>query len=265
MVNYALTQNGLVCHLAQFKTLIRVAVEAIEPGIVREPSARFPHLANLSRNEFTSEWCVSDYLDCIRLSMVPRSEDVIDLASKMHPDGRDGLSSVLIIGELLATDVYVNKVARRLLGAVRREKFINSDISQFVAGRCIRDGLVAIWQNATNSFWIRDGSVDGVLMAYGTHHAPCASTAVRADGRILPPGCILVLHDFEVGSRTARWFADIVSIHSVTPHDYLHFAWGRYARSVPCCAVRWGMCAANHQSLRLLRRRAFSIYRPETV
>lgn len=181
MVNYALTQNGLVCHLAQFKTLIRVAVEAIEPGIVREPSARFPHLANLSRNEFTSEWCVSDYLDCIRLSMVPRSEDVIDLASKMHPDGRDGLSSALIIGDILAA------VTGRLTCAARRPTLIKCHISQFVVARCIRDGLIAISQSARDPFWIRDGSVDGVLMADGTHHVPRTQrTTAAAAGEVIP-------------------------------------------------------------------------------
>ncbi|WP_157895917.1 class I SAM-dependent methyltransferase [Mesorhizobium sp. ORS 3428] len=152
----------------------------------------------------------------------------MDLLGKMHPNGRNGLCPSLIICDLLAGDGYVNKVARRILGAARCPAFINSDISQFMVDRCIRDGLFAIWQSATNPFWIRDGSVDGVLMAYGTHHIPRAQrpAAVQAAARVLRPGGIFVLHDFEVGSPTARWFADVVSTHSVTPHDYPHFTAG---------------------------------------
>ncbi|ESY79328.1 methyltransferase [Mesorhizobium sp. LNHC221B00] len=133
-----------------------------------------------------------------------------------------------MICDLLAGDGYVNKVARQIFGAARCPTFINSDISQFMVDRCIRDGLFAIWQSATDPFWIKDGSVDGVLMAYGTHHIQRAQrpVAVQAAARILRPGGIFVLHDFEEGSPTARWFADVVSTHSVTPHDYPHFTAG---------------------------------------
>ncbi|MCK1499357.1 class I SAM-dependent methyltransferase [Bradyrhizobium sp. 188] len=150
---------------------------------------------------------------------------MIDLLGKMHPDGCDGFSPSHIICDLLAGDGYVNKVAHQLLGSARCPTFINSDISQFMVEHCIRDGLFAVWQSATDPFWIREGSVDGVLMAYGTHHIPRAqrATAVQAAARILRPGGTLVLHDFEEGSPTARWFSDVVSIHSMTPHDYPHF------------------------------------------
>lgn len=216
--------NSLDSRLAHLKQLNPAAFRALEPRKVRESSA-FTNLAHLSRNEFTSEGRGSDYLGSIQLSLLARSEGVIDLLDKMHPNGRAGLCSSLIICDLLAGDGYVNKVAQRLLGPARCPTFINSDISQFMVDRCIRDGLFATWQSATDPFWIKDGSVDGVLMAYGTHHIPRSerATAVQAAARILRPGGILVIHDFEEGSPTARWFADVVSLYSVTPHDYPHF------------------------------------------
>lgn len=217
--------SGIDSHIAHLKKINPVAFKAIEPRIARES---FDCLTNLSRNEFTSEGRGSDYLDSIQLSLLARSEGVMDLLGKMHPNGRDGLCSSLIICDLLAGDGYVNKVAHRLLGEARCPSFINSDVSQYMVDRCIRDGLFAVWQGATDPFWIRDGSVDGVLMAYGTHHIPRAqrATAVRAAARILRPGGIFVLHDFEEGSPTAHWFADVVSTHSVTPHEYPHFTAG---------------------------------------
>ncbi|MER9420729.1 class I SAM-dependent methyltransferase [Mesorhizobium sp. M0306] len=220
--------NSLDSNFAQLKKINPVAFKAIEPRVIRESSARLNSLANLSRNEFTSEGRGSDYVDSIQLSLMARSEGVMDLLGKMHSNGRDGLCSSLIICDLLAGDGYVNKVAHRLLGAARCPTFINSDISQFMVDRCIREGLFAVWQSAVDPFWIKDGSVDGVLMAYGTHHIPRAQrpTAIRAAARILRPGGILVLHDFEEGSPTARWFADVVSLFSVTPHDYPHFTAG---------------------------------------
>lgn len=217
--------NSIESHLFQLEKINPVAFKAIEPRIARQS---FDSLAKLSRNEFTLEGRGSDYLDSIQLSLLARSEGVMDLLGKMHPNGRDGLCSSLIFCDLLAGDGYVNKVAHQLLGAARCPSFINSDVSQFMVDRCIRDGLFATWQGATDPFWIKDGSVDGVLMAYGTHHIPRAerATAVRAAARILRPGGIFVLHDFEEGSPAARWFTDVVSSHSVTPHDYPHFTAG---------------------------------------
>ncbi|MDX8443056.1 methyltransferase domain-containing protein [Mesorhizobium australafricanum] len=217
--------NGIDLYLSRLEEINPVAFKALEPRIAKEP---FDRLANLSSNEFTSEGRGLDYLESIQLSLLARSEGVMHLLGKLHPNGHDGLCSSLIFCDLLAGDGYVNKVAHRLLGAARCPSFINSDISQFMVDRCIRDGLFAIWQGATDPFWIRDGSVDGVLMAYGTHHIPRAQrvTAVQAAARILRSGGIFVLHDFEEGSPTARWFADVVSTHSVTPHDYPHFTAG---------------------------------------
>ncbi|MCF6127881.1 methyltransferase domain-containing protein [Mesorhizobium sp. M7A.F.Ca.CA.001.07.2.1] len=223
-----MSSQGIASHFDLLKKLNPLAFMAIEPRVVAEQSARHDDLANLSRNEFTSEGRGADYLDSIQLSLLARSEGVMDLLGKMHPNGCEGLSPSLIICDLLAGDGYVNKVAHRILGEVRCPTFINSDISQFMVDRCIRDGLFAIWQSAADPYCIRDGSVDGVLMAYGTHHIPRAlrATAVQASARILRPGGILVLHDFEEGSPTARWFADVVSTHSVTPHEYPHFTAG---------------------------------------
>lgn len=220
--------NSLDPDFVRLQKINPVAFEAIEPRIAGESSAYLTNLANLSRNEFTSEGRGSDYLDSIQLSLLARSEGVMDLLGKMHTNGCDGLSSSMIICDLLAGDGYVNKVAHQILGEARCPTFINSDISQFMVDRCIREGLFAIWQSATDPFWIRDGSVDGVLMAYGTHHIPHAqrTTAVQAAARILRPGGVFVLHDFEEGSPTARWFAEVVSTHSVTPHDYPHFTAG---------------------------------------
>lgn len=181
VVNYVLIPNGFVFRLARFKASNPVDVEAIDPSIGRESSGCFTHLANLSRNEFNWERCGSDYLDCIRLSMLARSEDVMDLPGKMHPDGRDGLSSALIIGDILAA------VTGRLTCAARRPTLIKCHISQFVVARCIRDGLIAISQSARDPFWIRDGSVDGVLMADGTHHVPRTQrTTAAAAGEVIP-------------------------------------------------------------------------------
>ena len=72
----------------------------------------------------------------------------------------------------------------------------------------------------------RDDVLDGVLIAYGSHHLDgnARRLAVREAHRTLRAGGRLVLHDFEIGGRCAKWFDRIVHRFSRTGHPHAHFS-----------------------------------------
>lgn len=68
----------------------------------------------------------------------------------------------------------------------------------------------------------REGSLDGVLFAYGTHHVTSLDEAFRASLDVLRPDGRIVVHDFLDEGRVGRWFHEIVDRHSRTGHDFPH-------------------------------------------
>lgn len=68
----------------------------------------------------------------------------------------------------------------------------------------------------------REGSLDGVLFAYGTHHVTSLDEAFRASLDVLRPEGRIVVHDFLDEGQVGRWFHQIVDKHSRTGHDFPH-------------------------------------------
>lgn len=100
-----------------------------------------------------------------------------------------------------------------------------ADISKFMIDACHAYTLPCIRQSATRSMF-RDNVLDGVLIAYGSHHLDRDERrlAVREAHRTLKAGRRLVLHDFEIGGRSVNWFDSIVHPYSRTGHPHAHFS-----------------------------------------
>lgn len=65
-------------------------------------------------------------------------------------------------------------------------------------------------------------SVDGVLLAYGTHHIADLFAAAREAARVVKPGGRVVVHDFLDEGPAGQWFHHIVDKRSITGHDFPH-------------------------------------------
>lgn len=100
-----------------------------------------------------------------------------------------------------------------------------ADISKFMIDACHAQALPCVRQSATRSLF-RDNVLDGVLIAYGSHHLDSNERrlAVREAHRTLRAGGRLVLHDFEIGGRCVKWFDSIVHPYSRTGHSHAHFS-----------------------------------------
>lgn len=129
-----------------------------------------------------------------------------------------------VVVDLLGGDGTVARAVELFTAPAHRPTVLTSDMSAGMVRAAQQRALPAVRQ-AAQRLRLRDGSVDAVLMAYGTHHIPRAerATAVSEAHRVLRPGGALVLHDFAERSAVARWFADVVDRYSHTGHDYPHF------------------------------------------
>lgn len=102
---------------------------------------------------------------------------------------------------------------------------LTGDLSAEMVDNALNDGLAAIRQSADFLF-LKERSVDSVLLAYGTHHIPpkCRPLAVAEAVRALRPGGRIVLHDFVEEGPIAHFFHQIVHSYSKAGHDYEHFS-----------------------------------------
>lgn len=141
--------------------------------------------------------------------------------------GVDGLvpGPETVILDVLAGDGTLRRFAERF--GERRPEIVSADLSRLMVEACLAQGYPCIRQSAVSSFF-GDGMLDGVLIAYGSHHlsAEDRRRAAAEAHRTLKPGGRFVLHDFETGGAVDGWFREAVDRYSITGHPYPHFTRG---------------------------------------
>ena len=132
-----------------------------------------------------------------------------------HPDAT--------ILDVLGGDGTISRFFQTL--PVASPRIISADISRLMVGRCLDYHLPCIRQSATRSLF-RDCVLDGVLLAYGSHHLSDVERrlAVQEAHRTLVRGGRFVLHDFEVEGPVHHWFQSVVHPFSRTGHPHPHFS-----------------------------------------
>lgn len=149
-----------------------------------------------------------------------RAEGMVRLLSMFSADGTIPGSECVIL-DALAGDGTVSRVAWMLEKA---PTIISADLSGLMIQSCMEQGLPCIRQSASRSL-LRSDVLDGVLIAYGSHHLDDVERRMAAAEakRTLRPGGRFVLHDFEVGGHVDAFFRDVVHPFSATGHPYPHF------------------------------------------
>ncbi len=181
-----------------------------------------------------------------------RGESYVD-AQQAHPEARIiGIRHLmaLVVGpaggdrpvvvDLLGGDGLLHRVCLR--PDMPDATVVTCDAASFMVSRAWAAGAPAVRQRAQRQVF-RSGSVDGVLLAYGSHHVPEPERQDVADEawRVLRPGGRFVLHDFAEGSPVATWFLDVVDKQSATGHRYAHFTVDQMRE----CLVRSGFCTVT--------------------
>ncbi|MFC9909607.1 class I SAM-dependent methyltransferase [Streptomyces sp. NPDC059862] len=130
-----------------------------------------------------------------------------------------------VVLDVLGGDGLLTRALRTHGGSADpRPTLVTGDISGQMVDQALAQGLPSVRQ-AADFLFLRDASVDAVLLAYGTHHIASQDRpkAVREALRVTRPGGRVVLHDFDDASPMARFFTDVVHHHSAAGHDYPHF------------------------------------------
>lgn len=126
--------------------------------------------------------------------------------------------------DVLGGDGLLTRIVRNTERMNLALHLITSDICVGMVKAARERGLPAICQPA-DDLVLRDSCLDGVLIAYGTHHLslPTLIRACSEARRVLKSGGKLVLHDFEPTSGAAQWFTRVVHPYSRQGHDYPHY------------------------------------------
>ncbi|MEM6662818.1 MAG: methyltransferase domain-containing protein [Pseudomonadota bacterium] len=151
-----------------------------------------------------------------------RARGMTRLLQLFSPSGDQMPGPDTVILDVLAGDGTVSRFARTLKQA---PTIISADLSGLMVEACLLQGLPCLRQPASDSL-LKDGVLDGVLIAYGSHHMDAnGRTAAAAEARrTLKPGGRFVLHDFESGGPMDAFFADVVHPFSATGHPHPHFS-----------------------------------------
>ncbi|MGW3471693.1 methyltransferase domain-containing protein [Saccharopolyspora sp. NPDC000995] len=114
--------------------------------------------------------------------------------------------------------------AMRLLQPDTSPAIFTGDVAAPMIADALAQGLPAVRQS-TQRWLFRDAALDGVIFAYGTHHIPVDERpqAMAEAHRVIRPGGRIVVHDFEEGSTTARWYSEALDRYTYTGHKHEHF------------------------------------------
>lgn len=152
-----------------------------------------------------------------------RSEGISNLCDLATPaDTQDPAATYLL--DALGGNGTMTR-AMRMLRKTKAPTIFTGDIAAPMIVDALAQGLPAVRQAAEYSLF-RDACIDGVIFAYGTHHIPVDQRlkAVVEAHRVLRPGGRIVVHDFEEGTLTARWYSEALDRYTSTGHKHDHFS-----------------------------------------
>ena len=148
---------------------------------------------------------------------------IIKLA--LPPNAISAVKDNYVLLDVLGGDGVLARALPFLLPKLSSVTILTGDISEDMVKGAESYRLPAIRQAAQNLL-LKDDSVDGVIIAYGSHHLSNSErvTALEEANRVLKKGGKIVIHDFEKNSNVANWFHQVVDKYSRTGHDFPHFS-----------------------------------------
>jgi ubiquinone/menaquinone biosynthesis C-methylase UbiE len=116
------------------------------------------------------------------------------------------------------------RIAANLLPVASSPYIIAGDPCLDMVNDALSRSLPAIWQSAHETLFA-DNSLDFVIGSRGFHHVSVDTrpAAFAEAWRILKPGGVALVIDFEESSPTARWYSEALDMYTNTGHRFAHF------------------------------------------
>ncbi|MCO6005450.1 class I SAM-dependent methyltransferase [Actinoallomurus purpureus] len=165
----------------------------------------------------------SSYVRAQLANVDARAHGIGRLMELMRPTPvKRGAAGRRTIVDLLGGNGLVRQVCARL--GIDDVEVVTCDASPHMVETAWAAGIPALLQRAERQLF-QSESVEGVLLAYGSHHIPPADrgSVVNDAYRVLRQGGTFLLHDFQTGSPMDTWFTTIVHPYSQTGHEFDHF------------------------------------------
>jgi ubiquinone/menaquinone biosynthesis C-methylase UbiE len=136
-----------------------------------------------------------------------------------------GLAPNTIVVDLLGGNGTLTRGAMALLSPAERPYIVTSEPCWDMVADTVRQNLPVVQQTAQSTLF-RSSSLTVAFAGYGLHHIgrPDRPQLAAEAWRILKPGGRVVLHDFETGTATARWYSEALHAHTSTGHAFDHFS-----------------------------------------
>lgn len=199
----------------------------LDLGLVAEWHDHLTANPPLDRDDFGATGRGESYAQAQVSNERAREVGIVQLLELMR-DGPDGVraegsgSRPATIADLLGGDGLVRRVGHA--AGLTDLEIVTCDASPYMVRIACELRCPALLQRAERHLFAT-GSLDGVLLAYGSHHVPpdLRATVVEESYRVLAPNGTFVLHDFAVGSPVDTWFTKVVDPWSGTGHRYVHY------------------------------------------
>jgi SAM-dependent methyltransferase len=148
---------------------------------------------------------------------------------KLLGTGIGDLSPNTVMVDSLGGNGTIWRASRTLLPPSSQPYMISADPSADMVLDAIRQDIPALRQAAQNTLFA-SSNVDAAFFGYGVHHIHPEDRPriFREAFRYLKPGGFILLHDFEEGTPTARWFSEALDRYTETGHKFLHFTGDEY-------------------------------------
>jgi SAM-dependent methyltransferase len=140
-----------------------------------------------------------------------------------------GMSPRAVVVDSLGGNGTLWRASRALLLPFKQPYLISADPSADMMLDAIRQDIPALRQAAQHTL-LDSSTVDAAFFGYGLHHIHPADrpAALLEAFRYLKPGGLIVLHDFEEGTPTARWYSEALDLYTTTGHKFAHFTTAGY-------------------------------------
>lgn len=226
VLNTSANEQKLWKQLARLKEISPSLANCVDLERIKRVATDIPFYAeNNSDFESQKEGGRGDVYRLAQRIPVVRAIGILNLFRLVaSEENLENLSPNDLILDALGGDGVLVRALKQLLPESSIPNILTSDLSEEMIRGAVEYGIPALWQPA-QQLLLKDRSMDGVILAYGTHHIPRAQRLIvcKEGFRVLKYGGRFVLHDFEEGSPVARWFKEIVDRYSYTGHDVPHF------------------------------------------